>query len=108
MVKTNIDYLRDLVEDDEALEFIDAIEKEMEALNERIDDVKDDLDKCEADNESLRDQLDNKRSDNEINCGIDTLYWQADMGCYPVTEVMNALEEAFTKYSPAEIVNKLK
>lgn len=60
-MKTNIDYLRELIEDNtEAVEFLDAIEKEFDESKDEIEGLKSDIEDKDIDIDGLNDQLNNE------------------------------------------------
>lgn len=80
-MKTNMEYLREFIEgNDEAIEFWDAVSKEMEELEDENNNLKSEVNSLEEKVENLEDELDNAESESynleEIDCGIGLIRYE--------------------------------
>lgn len=79
--KTNIDYLREFIKDnDEAIEFLDAIENEITSLKDGVKNLETENNSCNSEiNELMMEVEELRQPDFEtIDCGIGTIEWRAD------------------------------
>ena len=82
--KTNMEYLKEFIKDnDEALEFWEAVQDEIKDLEKELDDATDRIDDLEKENEEqeseiekLEDALENDSDLEEINCGIGSIFYR--------------------------------
>lgn len=109
--KTNIEHLRAIINEkmfdkDEALEFLEAIEEEMEN-NDTITDLQDQLDKAETKIYELEDELNEEpEPDNIIDCGIGTIEWEADN--VQLQLLMENLEERIKEHGALKTLRMLQ
>jgi chromosome segregation ATPase len=83
-MKTNIEHLRDLIKDDEeAIEFLDAIKDELNDANEELDDANKKIDKLTDENkeqekeiELLEASLESDADMERIDCGIGVILYR--------------------------------
>lgn len=106
--KTNIDYLRDILDKDlkkydessydEAIEFLEAIEKEVEDLKESEQEAKDEAGGLQRE---LQEIEDDKEYSDIIHAGIGDIEFKADN--LALKGVMEALDSALQKTPPVKI-----
>lgn len=82
--KTNMEYLKEFIKDnDEALEFWEAVQDEIKDLEKELDDATDRIDDLEKGNEEqeseieeLQEALDSDANLEEIDCGIGSIFYR--------------------------------
>lgn len=107
--KTNIEHLRDLINDhvgekqkDECLEFLESIETDQSELADEVKDLESKLDNAE------NAETDEPEYDNEIDVRMgpnDNLYWKCDN--LAIQPIMEAIDEALKTTTPLEIVRRI-
>jgi hypothetical protein len=111
LIGTDLDHLENILNGfeleptDEALEFTEAIRNKLEDLENEMDELteaKFDLQQKVDDFEEKEEEL----PDLETFQGLDTIYWSADNLMDRM--VMEAVQEAYGKYSPQQILQKLR
>lgn len=95
--KTNIEHLRDIIEKEmfnkvEALEFLDAIEDELEKTSSELDDANDGVREYEG--------------ENTIDCGIGNIEWSADN--IQLIALMENLEERIKLHGSLVVMKNLQ
>ena len=102
--KTNIEHLRAIIGKEmfvkeEALEFLEAIETEMEqAQSETNSEIQKYGDRI--------DELESQELGNTIECGIGTINWEADN--LQLEMIMEALEERIKSQGALSVLRKLQ
>lgn len=96
--KTNLDYLRDCIKgNDEAVEFLDAVVKEIKVKDKRISSLEDDCDCGEYEEMSY---------ENTIDTGMEPLGWSCpNLG---IISLMEIFEEKLEKLGHIRLENALK
>ena len=80
--KTNMEYLKEFIKDnDEALEFWEAVQDEIKDLEKELDDATDRIDDLEKENEEQESEIEELQealdSDlEEIDCGIGSIFYR--------------------------------
>lgn len=77
--KSNIDRLREIVEDDAALEFLDAVAEELEAADEDIADLRLELRGAKEEIAELN-EYQKETTTARIHLGLDTLHYRLEHG----------------------------
>ena len=109
--KTNIQHLRDLIKDnDEACEFLDAIENELEDANAETTDLEDEVKKLELRNSELSTEItelqEEKELSNIIKTPIGNIQWEANNLQH--IAIFEALAEKVKYMSPLKIEAAIK
>lgn len=118
--KTNIDWLRQIIEKSEngfdtndykeATEFLDAIQEDTDDLNKEISDQKDEIKSLESDIDDKQGEINNLVNEESawsiIQAGIGTIEWYSDN--IQLQSIMEALEEKLKTTSPNRIVELLE
>lgn len=102
--KTNIEHLRSIIDaemfnKEEALEFLDSIESEIEQAQSETNS---EISKLEEKVE----ELENEELGNEIECGIGKIQWEADN--LQLELLMENLEERIKEYGPLKTMRMLQ
>jgi hypothetical protein len=100
--KSNIEYLKDICAgNDEALEFIEAIENDIYDLTSEKEDALDEIHKWEE-------KYDDKKTDypNTIDAGIGHIHYDADN--LQLQLVMEALDEKIKSVGPLKVLTLLQ
>lgn len=120
-VKTNIDYLRHILDTlgnlmgtdnyKESIEWLDAIQEELNAAKEVVTSKEDEITVLEEEVASLKSELQDAEDDpeyeNEIDAGIGYINWESDS--LPLQSLMETLDEKLNlkKINPLKIENLL-
>jgi chromosome segregation ATPase len=115
--KTNIDYLRDMLDKnmgepykDEDLEFLESIEDEVKELEKQVDDKNDEIKSLESDIDEKQTEINSLENDGPnwevIQAGIGTIEWYSDN--IQLQGLMEALEEKLKTSSPNSIAALLE
>lgn len=104
--KTNIEHLRDLIKDNnEAIEFLDAIQEELENEKAASDNFKDEVRYLESAKNELENEISYLKEEMECNNFIKTpqgiIKWEADNLQH--IAILEALSEKINSKSPIEI-----
>lgn len=106
--KTNIEHLRELVKDnDEANEFLDAIEEQFDASNTILKDAEDEISSLEEDVSNLKTEL--REAEEEpalkIDAGIGVINWNSDN--IRLMSLMETLGEKIKQHGDVRVQNLL-
>ena len=106
--KTNIEYLRELVKDnDEANEFLDAIQEKFDAADTVLKDKDDEITSLEDDIISLKNELQESEEepDQKIDAGIGIILWESDN--IRLMGLMETLGEKIKQHGDVRVQNLL-
>jgi chromosome condensin MukBEF ATPase and DNA-binding subunit MukB len=113
--KSNIDWLRQIIEKSEksmdadeykeAIEFLDAIQEDVDDLNKEIENKDDEIKSLESDIDDKQGEINNLENQEPswttIHAGIGIIEWQSDN--IQLQHVMEALQEKLKTTSPNKI-----
>jgi len=109
MSKTNVQYLRDIIKDnDEACEFLDAIENELKEANDGWDHSERERNKLQDSSDEIERELNEIKESgpgNIIRTPQGNINWDADN--LQLQAIMESLEEKLKTTSPVEIARIL-
>jgi chromosome segregation ATPase len=75
--KTNMDYLKEFIKDnEEALEFLDAIQEELGKANDKISTLKTKIGEKDSEIDMLEEALASDADLEEIDCGIGSIFYR--------------------------------
>lgn len=106
--KTNIEYLREFVKDnDEANEFMDAIQEKFDAADTVLKDKEDEITSLEENITRLKNELQEAEEEpkNEIKAGIGVIRWESDN--LRLIGLMELLDEKIIQYGDLPVYNAL-
>jgi septal ring factor EnvC (AmiA/AmiB activator) len=113
-IKSNIEELRKIIKEEnfnqeEALEFLEAIENGSDKLEQDLDEANDELKKAEENVEELEtevESLENGENMEEIDCGIGVINYEEPDNIL-LQELLTNLEGAIKKQTPLAVSNIL-
>jgi chromosome segregation ATPase len=75
--KTNMEYLKEFIKDnEEAIEFLDAIQEELSKANDKISTLKTEIRERDSEIDMLEEALASDADLEEIDCGIGSIFYR--------------------------------